>query len=96
MLIGAIAALFMTITQNAWLALVATSLYALHPVCAETVNYIVQRGDLLSTLGVVCALVSYVRSAASRKYGLYLIPYAFAVLAKPPAPTSQSSRRARK
>ena len=50
------AALLMTITRNEWLTLAATAIYGLHPVCAETVNYIVQRGDLLSTLGVVSAL----------------------------------------
>ena len=84
LLIGT-AALFMLITGNRWIAFVATSIFALHPVCAETVNYIVQRGDLMSTLGVVAAIVVYVRSPAKRRYGLYLIPFVLAALVKPPA-----------
>src|SRR5262245_61933327 len=50
LLLWAMAAFYWTLTGDPWVALVATSLYGLHPVCAETVNYIVQRGDLLSTL----------------------------------------------
>jgi len=55
LLLGAIGWLFLTVAGDPWVAAIATSIYALHPVCAETVNYIVQRGDLLSTLGVVTA-----------------------------------------
>ena len=85
LLLGATAALFMTITRDRWITLIATAIFALHPVCAETVNYIVQRGDLLSTLGVVAALVIYLRYPSKRRSGLYLIPFALAVLVKPPA-----------
>src|SRR6185369_2730399 len=41
---------------NEWTALAATACYGLHPANAETVNYIVQRADLYSTLGVVASL----------------------------------------
>jgi len=85
LLLAATAALYFSITRDAWVTLVAVSIYALHPVCAETVNYIVQRGDLLSTLGVVLALVIYVRWPAQRRFGLYLIPFVLAALVKPPA-----------
>ena len=85
LLLIAMAALYFSITGNRWVTLVAVSVFALHPVCAETVNYIVQRGDLMSTLGVVAALVVYVRWPARRRYGWYLIPFVFAVLVKPPA-----------
>src|SRR6185436_8973078 len=85
LLLIAIAALYLSITRDAWLTLAAASIYALHPVCAETVNYIVQRGDLLSTLGVVAALVVYVRWPAQRRSGVYLIPFVLAALVKPPA-----------
>ena len=66
-------------------ALLAVALYALHPVCAETVNYVIQRGEVLSTLGVVAGLALYARAPGARRYGLYLLPVAFAALAKPPA-----------
>src|SRR3954453_23915131 len=54
-LLAAIAWLYLAISGDRWIAVIAASIYALHPVCAETVNYIVQRGDLLSTFGVVAA-----------------------------------------
>src|SRR6266700_3694714 len=38
---------------NVWVALFTTAVFGLHPVTAETVNYIVQRADLYSTLGAV-------------------------------------------
>ncbi|HXJ42690.1 MAG TPA: hypothetical protein VNH18_25640 [Bryobacteraceae bacterium] len=37
----------------------ASALYDVHPVMAETVNYIIQRADLYSTLGVIAGLVLY-------------------------------------
>jgi hypothetical protein len=71
--------------HNFWIAWFAVAWYGLHPAIAETVNYIIQRGDLLSTLGVVAALFIYARFPARRLHGLYLIPFVLGVLAKPPA-----------
>lgn len=68
-----------------WIALVATAVYGLHPVCAETVNYVIQRGDLLSTFGVVAALALFAAKPAWRRSGAYLLPVVFALLAKPTA-----------
>lgn len=70
---------------NTYIALFATALYGLHPAIAETVNYIVQRGELYSTLGVVAGLLMFVARPTLRKYGLYLVPVALALLSKPPA-----------
>jgi tetratricopeptide (TPR) repeat protein len=66
-------------------ALFATALFGLHPAIAETVNYVIQRGDLLSTLGVVAALWLYAASPRARRYHLYLVPATLAQLTKPPA-----------
>jgi tetratricopeptide (TPR) repeat protein len=86
MLIWTVWRLYGIILDGAWApALIAASLYALHPVVAETINYIIQRGDLLSTLGVVCALLVYIRFPRQRKYGIYLLPLVAALLVKPPA-----------
>jgi tetratricopeptide (TPR) repeat protein len=71
--------------RNRWIALFAAALYGVHPAIAETVNYIIQRGDLYSTLGVVAALVCYVYAPKQRKFGFYLLPFAAALLSKPPA-----------
>jgi protein O-mannosyl-transferase len=68
-----------------WAALFAVALYGLHPVMAETVNYIIQRGDLYSTMLVVAALAIYALAPKLRRLGLYLIPLAAALITKQPA-----------
>ncbi len=70
---------------NRIIALLATAWYGLHPVNAETVNYIIQRGDIYSTLGVVLGLVLYASFPVWRGKGIYLLPVAVGALAKPPA-----------
>ena len=71
--------------DNVWVALFATGVYALHPVTAETVNYIVQRADLYSTLGVVAGLLAWGAAPGLRRYGLYLLPVIAGLLTKQPA-----------
>jgi protein O-mannosyl-transferase len=73
--------------QPSWplLATFAAALYALHPALAETVNYIIQRGDILVSLGTLTALTLYVRSPLARRRHLYLLPFALAMLSKPTA-----------
>jgi tetratricopeptide (TPR) repeat protein len=71
--------------HNRLAALLAAAWYGLHPAMAETVNYVIQRGDLLSTLGLVAALTLYVRVKRLRVTGLYLLPLLLGLLAKPPA-----------
>jgi len=71
--------------SNRYVALAAVACYGLHPVNAETVNYIVQRGDVYSTLGVVAGLVTYIRVPSLRRFGLYLLPVILGAMAKPPA-----------
>jgi tetratricopeptide (TPR) repeat protein len=70
---------------NRYVSIAATAWYGLHPAMAETVNYIIQRGDIFSTVGVVAALAIFARGPKLRKTGLYLAPFAFAMLSKPPA-----------
>src|SRR5712692_1981736 len=70
--------------QNTWFALFGAALYGLHPVSAETVNYIVQRGEILSTAGVVAGMLLYIRFPKLRRFGIYLIPVVFGILSKLP------------
>ena len=70
---------------DGWLALLGAAWYGLHPAMAETVNYVIQRGDLYCTLGCVAALLVYAQWPRLRRTGLYLLPFAFALLSKPPA-----------
>ncbi len=66
-------------------ALFATACFGLHPAVAETVNYICQRAEVHSALGVVASLALFATRPGLRKYGLYLIPGCLGILAKPPA-----------
>jgi tetratricopeptide (TPR) repeat protein len=64
-------------------ALLAAGVYLLHPANAETINYVIARGDSYSTAFVVLALALYAGSARCRRWHLYLIPVALGVLTKP-------------
>jgi tetratricopeptide (TPR) repeat protein len=70
--------------RNALIAFFATGVYAVHPAMAETVNYIMQRGDLYSTLGVIAGLVAYIAAPKLRRYGLYLAPVVLGMFSKEP------------
>ena len=50
---------------NLYIALFGAAWYGLHPANAETVNYINQRADLYSTLGVVAGLYLYASRPAA-------------------------------
>ncbi len=71
--------------RNHWVALFAAALYGVHPAMAETVNYVIQRGDVYSTLGVVAGIFLYACQPRWREYGVYLVPVVAALLSKPPA-----------
>ncbi len=71
--------------RNRWIALMAAALYGVHPVNAETVNYVIQRAEVQSTLGVIGGLVLYICAPGLRRTGLYLLPVLAGMLAKPPA-----------
>jgi tetratricopeptide (TPR) repeat protein len=70
---------------NTYIALIAATLYLLHPAIAETINYVIARSDLQCTLAVVGAFVLYQYSERSRKFYLYLIAIVIGTLAKPTA-----------
>lgn len=71
--------------SNIWTALAAAAAFGLHPANAETINFIIERGDVYNALGCVASLWLFVRYPAQRKFGWYLLPAAAAMLAKPPA-----------
>lgn len=66
-------------------SLFAVALYGLHPAIAETINYIIQRGDVFCAAGVIGALAFYARFPQARRWGVYLLPFVAAMLSKPPA-----------
>lgn len=81
--------LFESVSPNgAWnrqLAWLAAALYGVHPAGAETVNYIIQRGDLYVVLAIAAGVALYAWSPDLRRFGLYLVPPFLGMLAKPPA-----------
>ncbi|MEO6850047.1 MAG: tetratricopeptide repeat protein [Mucilaginibacter sp.] len=68
-----------------YIALFAVAWYMLHPAIAETVNYIIARADVQSTLAVLAGFVLYQYSPFCKKTFIYLLPVGVGVLAKPPA-----------
>jgi tetratricopeptide (TPR) repeat protein len=68
--------------NNAWVAVLIVTLYMLHPANAETVNYIIARTDVQSTLFVIVAFVLYIFSPFCRKTYLYLVAVAIGILCK--------------
>jgi len=71
--------------NNIYFAIAASSWYLLHPAMAETVNYIIARSDMISTVFVVVSFLLYIYSPFCRKTGLYLIGAVIGALAKPTA-----------
>ncbi|MFT4112577.1 tetratricopeptide repeat protein [Silvibacterium sp.] len=67
------------------LALGAAMWFGLHPAMAETVNYVIQRGDLYVTTGCVAALAVWIAWPKGRWTGVYLLPLVLALFSKPPA-----------
>jgi len=71
--------------SNSVFAIVAVACFGLHPAIAETVNYIIQRADIYSTLGVVGGLFLYACFPQWRKKLIYMAPAVLGMLAKAPA-----------
>lgn len=67
---------------SGYIALGATALYMLNVANAETVNYIISRSDVLSTLCIVASFLIYISFPSWRKWGLYILPALLGVFAK--------------
>ncbi|MDR3697195.1 tetratricopeptide repeat protein [Mucilaginibacter sp.] len=70
------------LSPNAWLALIAVTWYMVHPANAETVNYIIARTDVLSTVFVLLGFILYIFSPFCRKTCIYLLAIGVGVLCK--------------
>jgi hypothetical protein len=65
-----------------YFALFMVAWFMLHTANAETINYVISRSDVLSTLCIVAAFLIYIASEKGRKWYLYLIPAVIGVFAK--------------
>lgn len=68
-----------------WIAIAAAAWYGLHPANADTINYVISSSEVISTLGVVASFAVYLGFPRMRRYYVYVLPAAIAILAKPPA-----------
>jgi Flp pilus assembly protein TadD len=71
--------------RNRWIALIVTAWYGLHPANADTVNYVIASSEVISTLGVIASFAVYLAFPRWRRFYLYVLPAAMAILAKPTA-----------
>jgi tetratricopeptide (TPR) repeat protein len=62
-------------------AFLAASIFALHPVCVESVAWISEQKNTLSTVFYMLAALVYLRFDQQRRVGLYALSFGFFVLA---------------
>jgi Flp pilus assembly protein TadD len=82
LLLFAAAMLVRALTGSGAQALAVAAIFGLHPAVADTVNYLVQRGEILAALGVVSGLALFVASPRLRASGAYLLPVVLGLMAK--------------
>jgi tetratricopeptide (TPR) repeat protein len=74
------------LTGAPWPSLLVAALFAVHPAHVESVAWVSERKDLLSTLCACCALLAwagYARRGGAARYGAALGWFALGLLAKP-------------
>ncbi len=79
-------ALLKLATGSRWRSALAAALFALHPLRVESVAWVSERKDVLSTFFWLLALIAWVRYARApsmRRYGAVALPFALGLLAKP-------------
>jgi Flp pilus assembly protein TadD len=70
---------------NVWISLAAAACYGLHPANADTVNYSIASAEIMASLGIVASFAIYFAFPQLRRYYVYVLPAALAILGKPPA-----------
>jgi hypothetical protein len=74
------------LTRRVWPSAFVAALFALHPLHVESVAWIAERKDVLSTLFCLLTMLAYVRYAEKPgvgRYGVVLVLYALGLMAKP-------------
>lgn len=66
------------------LAITAATIVCVHTANTETMNLLSSRSELLSAIGLLTALILFIRWPAQRRLGFYLIPLVIGALAKAP------------
>lgn len=68
--------------NNKWFAFGTTIWFGIHVTNGETLNYIISRSDLLSTLFVILAFIIFIYWPSKRKFGFFMIPFFLGLLTK--------------
>jgi tetratricopeptide (TPR) repeat protein len=77
---------FMRVTQDLWPSALVALLFALHPLHVESVAWVAERKDVLSTffwMGTMFAYVRYVEHPSLGRYLLILLAYLLGFMSKP-------------
>ena len=75
-----------SMTRRPWLSAFVAALFAVHPLHVESVAWIAERKDVLSTLFwllTMLAYLRYVRKPGIRRYALVLLAFALGLMSKP-------------
>jgi protein O-mannosyl-transferase len=78
--------LFERMTGTLWRSAAVAALFALHPIHVESVAWISERKDVLSTFFLILTMLSYYRYTRTRTIGSYLlvvVTYSLGIMAKP-------------
>jgi tetratricopeptide (TPR) repeat protein len=79
-------AVLLAMTGAVWRSAFVAAVFALHPLHVESVAWIAERKDVLSTFFLLLSLlayVRYVRRPAAVRYGLVVVTYCAALMSKP-------------
>jgi len=78
--------LFTGMTQAVWQSAAVAALFAIHPLHVESVAWVVERKDVLSTLFFILAMISYAGYVKRQKVQLYIVTlllFIFGLMCKP-------------
>jgi tetratricopeptide (TPR) repeat protein len=79
-------AALVTMTGAVWRSAFVAAVFALHPLHVESVAWLAERKDVLSTFFLLLSLIAYVRYVrrpAPVRYGLVVVMYCAALMSKP-------------
>lgn len=77
---------FMAMTKRPWRSALVAGIFAVHPLHVESVAWVAERKDVLSTCLGLIALLFYIRYTRARTWGRYLpvaLSFGLALMAKP-------------
>jgi tetratricopeptide (TPR) repeat protein len=87
LIVGALLAVVIALLfgrEHDLLAITAAAIFCVHTANTETMNFLSSRSELISAIGLLTALIIFIRWPEARRRGWYLVPLALGALAKAP------------